>query len=240
MVLGGIVASVLAVGIAGCQEEELPTSPATPGPSAAPTAQATAASAPNLVAADYVLTAGPETEGFSGSGGVEEDPADAAALAQVAECVGVPGYEPPEPFDEANGDTFVSDEDLMIEVSSRAKILTEDEVALGERIVTYPTFGDCMREMLETSLADAQTDEVSYEIVAVETPEPPRGATALVRVSMGVTDETGETFGFVLDTVYFYVGNVAAQLNLQSVDNAMSPTVEQAMIDQIADKLTNQ
>ncbi|CAI7981004.1 MULTISPECIES: hypothetical protein [unclassified Parafrankia] len=68
---------------------------------------------------------------------------------------------------------------------------------------------------------------------------PAAGATALVRTSMGITDEYG-TYGYVFDTIYFYVGQVAVELDVTNIQDVPPPIIEQGLIDQIADKLTNQ
>ncbi|WP_018638373.1 hypothetical protein [Parafrankia elaeagni] len=251
-VSGGIVASVLAVMAAGCQEGSLaalpattPTTapvaapPATTAPTAAP-AQATGTPAEDLRAGDYVLTAGPETVDFESSGGADDPDSDSSAMrAEIAACVGVPGYDPPPPSDETTGDIFTNIEESDFQAISRAKILPAEQISENAEIVTSPRFADCYRGALEEQLAGEDSSGFTYEIVAVETPSPPPGATALVRTSMGITDEYG-TYGYVFDTVYFYVGQVAVELEVHNIQDVPPPAVEQGLIDQIADKLTNQ
>ncbi|MBL7501341.1 hypothetical protein I6A84_22025 [Frankia sp. CNm7] len=247
-VRGGVVAAAAALALlaTGCQEGEIPTGPgATPPPAtgqaAPPSAEPTEDGVPDLFAADYVLAAGPETEGFESSGGVVDEDADASLTRrEVAECVGVADFNPSEPFDESQGDTFTYVEESEFQATSRAKILPEVEILQYEAIVTNPAFGDCYRGALEERLAGAESpDGFTYEIVAVETPPPPRGATALIRTSMGISDEFG-TYGYVFDTVYFYVGNVAVELEVHNIADVPPPTIEQGMIDQIAGKLADQ
>ncbi|OHV32112.1 hypothetical protein BCD49_30790 [Pseudofrankia sp. EUN1h] len=243
-VCGGLAAAALAVVATACQDGGLTaapaaTSPAVSAPVSAP-APTTAAPARQLRAGDYVLTAGAETEGFESSGGVEdEDPGNSATRAEIARCVGVNDFNPPAPSDETNGDTFVNTEESEFQASSRAKILPAEQIRQNAEIVTSPRFGDCYRGGLEKALAGADSSGFTYEIVSVETPAPPRGATAFVRTSMGVTDENG-TYGYVVDTVYFYVGQVAVELQVTNVQDVPPPTTEQGLIDQIADKLTDQ
>ncbi|MCK9931821.1 hypothetical protein MXD62_32585 [Frankia sp. Mgl5] len=252
-VCGGIVASALVFVVAGCQEGVIPvdpaasppaaagagtTGPGTTGPAAQPT-QATVAPARILHAGDYVLTAGEETAGFESSGGADEDSDSSAIRAQVAACVGVPDYNPSPPSDETTGDTFTNTEESDFQAISRAKILPESQIRQNAEIVTSPGFGDCYRTALEDQLAGEDENGFTYEIVAVETPPPPRGATALVRTSMGITDEYG-TYGYVFDTIYFYVGQVAVELDVTNIQDVPPPVIEQGLIDQIADKLTDQ
>ncbi|MEX5634930.1 hypothetical protein [Parafrankia sp. FMc2] len=245
---GGIVASVLAVMAAGCQEGSLAvvssttpvaTPPAATTPTGAP-AQAIDTPARDLRAGDYVLTAGPETAGFESSGGADDpDSGSSAMRAEIAACVGVPGYDPPPPSDETTGDTFTNIEESDFQAISRAQILPAEQISENAEIVTSPRFADCYRGALEEQLAGEDASGFTYEIVAVETPSPPPGATALVRTSMGITDEYG-TYGYVFDAVYFYVGQVAVELEVHNIQDVPPPAVEQGLIDQIADKLTNQ
>ncbi|OHV49016.1 hypothetical protein BCD48_14165 [Pseudofrankia sp. BMG5.36] len=243
-VCGGLVAAALAVVGTACQDGAVVADPAAASPAvtapASPSASPTAVPARQLRAGDYVLTAGPETEGFESSGGVEdEDPGNSAMRAEIAACVGVNDFNPPAPSDETNGDTFVSTEESEFQASSRAKILPAEQIRQNARIVSSPRFGDCYRAALEEALAGEDANGFTYEIVAVETPAPPRGATAFVRTSMGVTDANG-TYGYVLDTVYFYAGQVAVELQVTNVQDVPPPTTEQGLIDQIAGKLTDQ
>lgn len=242
---GGIVAAALAVGTAACQEggaaadAVVSAAPATASAPVIPSAPVTTAPARVLRAGDYILTAGAETVGFESSGGVEDDSSDPSMRAEVAACVGVRGYNPPAPSDQTSGDTFVSTEESEFQASSRAKILPAAQISQDAQIVSSPRFGDCFRGALEKAVAGEDSQGFTYEIVAVETPPPPRGATAFVRTSMGITDENG-TYGYVLDTVYFYVGQVAVELQVTNVQDVPPPTIEQGLIDQIARKLTNQ
>ncbi|MEX5632976.1 hypothetical protein [Parafrankia sp. FMc2] len=249
-VSGGIAASALAVLVAGCQEGSLaiPPATATASPGVAPVAATgpavppTQAAAParDLQASDYVLTAAPETAGFESSGGADEPDSDGTAIrAEIAECVGVPGYDPPPPSDETTGDTFTSTEESEFQAFSRAKILPAGQISQNAEIVSSPLFGDCYRGALEEQLAGTNENGLTYEIVAVETPPTPRGTTALVRTTMGITDEYG-TYGYVFDTIYFYVGQVAVELDVTNVGDVPPPDIEQGFIDQIAGKLTNQ
>ncbi|OAA24370.1 hypothetical protein UG55_103014 [Frankia sp. EI5c] len=246
-VSGGIAAAALAVTVAGCQEGTLtlpdtaaPTAsaPAATGP-AAPSERPTGAPARELRANDYLLTAGPETADFERSGAAGQSEQDSSMRAEVAACVGVPGYDPPPPSDEATGDRFANIEESDFTASSRAKILPAEQIRQDAEIVTNPRFGDCFRGSLEEQLAGAGTDDISYEIVAVETPTPPRGVTALVRTSLGISDQY-DTYGYVYDTFYFYVGRVAVELTVINVQNVPPRTIEQGFIDQIAEKLTHQ
>ncbi|MBX6390415.1 MAG: hypothetical protein IRZ08_15715 [Frankia sp.] len=246
----GLAAVVLAVGVAACDGKSGSgtgsgkttigkTRPDSDGPSSGVGGNPSASPTPSqLRAADFVLTAGPATAGFTGAPGSPSDDGDDSARIAAAECVGV-DYVPAQETDRAAGDTFVSREDQLVQVSSEAKILPASDVAISAQIVTDPAFGDCFWQQLENTLASAADDRVEYEIVAVETPPAPDGATALIRVSLGITDDTG-TYGFVLDTIYFYVGQVAVQLQYQNVGNIPPADVEQAMVDQIAGKLAAQ
>jgi len=243
-VCGGAVAAAIAVAGTACQSGDgtagaAAASPAASAP-ASPAAPSTVAPARQLRAADYLLTAGPETTGFESSGGVEdEDPGDSATRAEVAACVGVSNFNPPAPSDESNGDTFVSTEESEFQASSRAKILPAAQIQQNAAVVTNARFGDCYRAGLEKSLAQQDTGEFTYEIVDVQAPPAPRGATAFVRTSMGISDENG-TYGYVFDTFYFYVGQVAVELQVTNLQDVPPPTIEQGLIDQIAAKLTNQ
>nr|WP_230203148.1 hypothetical protein [Parafrankia discariae] len=208
--------------------------------SAAPPARVAVAPTRDLHAADYVLTAGEETAGFESSGGADDENSDSSAIrAQVAACVGVPDYNPSPPSDETTGDTFTNTEESDFQAISRAKILSESQIRQNAEIVTSSGFGDCYRTALEDQLAGEDENGFTYEIVAVETPPPPQGATALVRTSMGITDEYG-TYGYVFDTIYFYVGQVAVELDVTNIQDVPPPVIEQGLIDQIAAKLTDQ
>ncbi|WP_313954584.1 hypothetical protein [Frankia sp. EI5c] len=245
--------------VTGCQEGVIPIDPAAqpsatavpgapgaPGPAdpSAPASHqsrpATAATARELHAGDYVLTAAEETASFENSGGTDDENSDSAAVrAQVAACVGVPDYNPSPPLDETSGDTFTSLEESGFQATSRARILPARQISEDAQIVTSPDFGDCYRLAMEEQLAGADENGYTYEIVAVETPPTPRGATALVRTSMGVSDGYG-TYGYVFDTIYFYVGQVAVELDVMNIQDVPPRDVEQGLIDQIAGKLTNQ
>ncbi|ONH59035.1 hypothetical protein CcI49_17965 [Frankia sp. CcI49] len=252
-VLGAIAASALAAVLTGCQEGSLtlstPTTSPTAGPATkpaptgpeTPSTQVNATPASQLSAADYVLAAGPETAGFESSGGADDPDSDgdSAIETAVATCAGFPEYNPPEPSDETTGDLFTSTEESDFQAVSRAKILPASQIRQNAEIVTSPLFGDCYRAALEEQFAGPDANGYTYELVAVETPPPPPGATALIRTSLGVTDQYG-TYGYVRDTLYFYVGEVAVQLEVINVQNVPPPDIEQGFVDQIADRLTNQ
>jgi hypothetical protein len=195
--------------------------------------------AASLDAADYVLTGGTETVGFTGATGTDDDD-DPDSTVRIAECVGVTDYLVVDPFDRAIGDTFTSDRDLMIQVDSKVKVVGAEQIARDTRIVTDPGFGACYQRELESQLASSPRDDgTTYEVVAVETPTPPRGATALVRVSMRISAGSG-SYGFVFDAVYVYAGQVEVLLDYQNLDNAPPRAGEQAMVDQITAKLARQ
>ncbi|KPM51358.1 hypothetical protein CcI49_15600 [Frankia sp. CcI49] len=247
-VVGAIAAWALALLFSGCQEGGLviapPTTPAatpsvaTAAPATGPAAPATGAPARDLRAGDYVLTAAPETAGFESSGGAD-DPDSSLIRGEVAECVGITGYDPTPPADETAGDTFFNTDANEIQASSHAKVLSASQIQQNADIVTSPLFGDCFRGALEEQLAGEQSEELTAEVVAVDTSFLPRGCTALVRTSMSITDQTG-TYSYIFDTVYFYVGQVAVELTVTNIQDDPPQDTEQGFIDQIAGKLTNQ
>ncbi|EFC81796.1 hypothetical protein [Parafrankia sp. EUN1f] len=246
-VVGAIAAWALALLFSGCQEGGLviapPTTPpaVTAAPATGPAASATPTTgtpARNLRATDYVLTAAPETAGFESSGGAD-DPDSSLIGGEVAECVGIAGYDPSPPSDETAGDTFFNTDANEIQATSHAKILSASQIQQNTDIVTSPHFADCFRGALEEQLAGEQSEELTAEVVAVDTSFLPRGCTALVRTSMSITDQTG-TYDYIFDTVYFYVGQVAVELTVTNIQDVPPQDTEQGFIDQIAGKLTNQ
>ncbi|MBL7490387.1 hypothetical protein I6A60_33950 [Frankia sp. AgB1.9] len=239
----GVAATAMAVLAAGCQGGGGPTiapAPEVTSTVTAPVVTTPPATAPqDLKATDYVLTAGPETEGFDGSGGADEDTTDPAARARIAACVGVPGYNPAEPFDRSSGDTFVSQQDQMIQASSQAKILSAAQVRQDASIVTNPRFADCMRAELVSSIGDKPIGGETYKILSVRSLSHPDGITAFFRTTMEVSN-ADTTQRFFMDVAYFYVGQVAVELDFQDFGSPMPAATEQAMAAQITDKLTNQ
>jgi hypothetical protein len=214
------------------------TRPAVAAPSATPSQAATpasataagadpAAAAGDLHAADYVLTEGPATAGFTGSpaGGSNVD-SDPETQEQIAQCAGMKGYVARAPIDKATGDTFTS-QDQKIDVSSSAAVVPAQQVQRDAQLVTAPAYGGCARKEL------AGTGYV-IEVLA-----PPRGATALIRISSNISDGTGSIIRSVADDVVFYTGQVEVDLQID-FEKAPSGSAEQAMADQIAAKLAKQ
>lgn len=239
----GVAVTAMAVLAAGCQSDGGAAIAPPPASTSAVSTPATTAPpttpARDLAAADYVLTAGSETEGFDGSGGADEDSTDPAARARIAACVGVPNYNPPEPFDRSSGDTFVGQQDQMIQVSSQAKILPAAQIQQDASIVTNPRFADCMRTEIVSSIGDQPINGETYKILSVRSLSHPDGVTAFFRTTMEVSN-ADSTERFYMDVAYFYGGQVAVELDFQDFGSPMPAATEQAMAAQITDKLTSQ
>ena len=210
---------------------------------AAPAATASAApTAPALKAENYVLTEGPLTDGFvasppssdSSSGGGNTDD---LALKNVAACLGVPREQfRDEHEDQADGPEFTSVTNELVTISSSAQIVSEEKLASDLEILYHPRFAECFGQELEKELAAEADDGLAIEIVAVESPAPPAGANALLRISMGISAE-GVTIGVVMDHMFFFQGRVEMFVVYTNVENIPPPNHMQRIADHLSGKI---
>ncbi|WP_051105811.1 hypothetical protein [Parafrankia discariae] len=243
---GGLALAAVALVVASCQSGGDGTAgivpavtSAPPGPSQAPVVSRTSAG-PALRAEDYVLTEGAVTAGFTASPADPESNSDDLTMVQVAQCLGVPAEQfSDEHLDTADGPDFTNDVDELVTISSSAEIVSEAKVASDLEILKNPRFAECFGRAIQAEFDADSGSGAKVEIVAAESPPPPAGANALLRISMGVT-AGGETVGLVLDNVFFFEGQVEVIVNYSNVDNAPSGDHLQRITDQISGKLQNQ
>lgn len=190
-----------------------------------------------LEASDYVLAEGPIMTGFTAKPADGRSNSEDVAMADVATCLGVPADRlQGTDLDEASGPSFGSDLDPVVSVSSTASIVSAEQAAADLEILKHPRFAECFGEGLQKEFNNDGDADTDVQIVAVETPEAPAGAAALLRISMGVT-ASGETIGIVIDNMFFVKDRVEATVSYTNVDNNPAPAHLQRIADHISGKL---
>jgi hypothetical protein len=239
---GGIAAAVAALALtaAACGDPSSSPTAASPPPSAVPTTRPTPTDPP-LRAGDYVLTAGAVTRGFTAESAEEGKNADGGSITRIAACLGVPTERlSSENSGEADGPDFSRPDNPWVLVGSWAEIVPTSLVVDDTALLVNPRFATCAAQDLQRELNSESTGSgVTYELVGSQMPQPPEGATALLRVGMNITAE-GQTTNVVFDIGFFFVGRVESSVTYTNAGGPPPAAHWQRIADQIAAKLQNQ
>lgn len=248
----GVAAIAVVMLVAACGSDSSDVAAAAPT-GAATTSASPIPTEPPPAAADFVLTEGAETVGYTagatpdsdggtGNTGNQSDDGDEPDMAEVAQCLGVDPivFDDGTTIDEATGADFTYDFGDFPTVSSESHVAPTETIAAQADVVADPGFGSCFGGALADQLqAEGAKTGVSYEIVAIESVPPPPGSNGAVRMSFGISAD-GQSFGFVLEAVYLFRGQVGVFLTFLNQDNVTPPGDVALMVSQIDAKLDQQ
>ncbi|WP_018506202.1 hypothetical protein [Parafrankia discariae] len=198
-----------------------------------------------LTAADFVLTAGPETAGFS------EDPPrpasgpDSATSAPssifdgaVATCAGATEAQiGAVSTGDADGPVFTHDTSGA-DLRSFASVYADTATVAGHReIVRLDRFAGCYGRALVDEL---DSDELGATLIGTETVPPPPGATGRITVTIDLVTAQQQSFRTYVDLVMIFTGRVEGAITLVTPFEPADPALLAMLTAQVESKIAAQ
>ena len=200
-------------------------------------------------AAKFVLTAGPETAGFTAAApteGLEDRPLLDADLVTAGACLGAdPGTvrsaaRPTlavDAVDTAEGDVFLSD-DRHSSVVSEAAVLEDGDGAFPFGVYSSANFATCFAPLLPALLGD---DGLDLAVSDVKPAELPDGAAGGLQATLTPVDD-GLRMGdpVIVDVVAVVDGDVQVVVVFTNCGGPFPRPALEAMVGQVVEKAKNQ
>lgn len=198
-----------------------------------------------LTAADFVLTAGPETTGFSqdpsqpasGPNSVTSAPSlmFGGAVATCAEAtdaqIGASST------GDADGPFFTHDTSGA-DLRSFASVYADTATVAGHReIVRLDRFAGCYGRALVDEL---DSDELGATLIGTETVPPPPGATDRITVTIDIVTAQQQSFRTYVDLIMIFTGRVEGTITLVTPFRPADPALLATLTGQVERKIAAQ